>query len=139
MLRSWNVAACLIAVLAMFASAASACACNHHQPQVKAEEKPSCHPPSHAEPAAETEEAVDFDTFRLGCSCFVGTRILAIMVKSEIKKFSSDRIAAADEVPVQKVPVAYRAAAGSAEIGTPVLDHSNVLPPAGPSRAPPRL
>ena len=138
-LRSWNVVACLVAVLAMFASAASACACNHHQTRVKAEEKPSCHASSHAEPAVESEDAVASNRFRSGCSCIVNTRVPAITAKSESKKFSADKVTASEEVPVRNIPALFCARDRSAEFDPPDLNYSNLLTPSGPPRAPPRL
>ena len=139
-LRSWNVAACLIAVLAMFASAASACACSHHQIRVKAEEKPPCHGSSHAEPAAAvTEDAVDSKSLRSGCSCFVSTRAPAMTTKSESKKFSAAKIIASDEIPDGKILALVCALDGSAEFESAHINYSNILLSSGPSRAPPRL
>ena len=138
-LRSWNVAACLIAVLAMFASAASACACNHHQSPVKVEAKPSCHGSSHAEPAVDAEDSVDSNSFRSGCSCFVSTRVPAITAKPENKKFAAGKITAANGVPVRNIVPLVCAQKGSAEFEPAHISYSNILLSSGPSRAPPRL
>ena len=137
--RALNVVACLIAVLAMSASAISACACNHHKSRVKAEEKPSCHSTSHSEPAVSSQDVPDSDSLHSGCNCFVNDRIPAITAKSESKKFSAEKINPTGEKLVSPAPLLLYSYAGPANFHSPRLDYSGRFVTSGPSRAPPRM
>ena len=135
----WNIAACLIAVLAMCASAVAACACSHHQPQIKVEEKSSCHSTSHAEPAVSSEDVPDSDSLHSGCNCYVNDRVPAITAKPESKKFSAVKINAAGSKVVSTARVRLYSYARVATFDSPRLNYSGSSLTSGPSRAPPRL
>ena len=138
-LKAWNVAACLIAVLAMSASAVAACACSHHQPLVKAEEKPSCHSASHAEPAVSLQDLPESNSLHSGCNCFVNDRIPAITAKSDSKKFSAAKMVTADSSVVSTIAVLSCSSAVSTNVESPNFIYSGTFLASGPSRAPPRL
>ena len=138
-LRAWNAAACLIAVLAMCSSAVAACACSHHQPQVKVEEEPSCHSRSHAEPTAAAQAELDASSLHTGCNCYVNDRRPAISVKSESKKFSAVKLVAGHRNIESPAPILVYSGSLSANFHSPKLHYSQSPLSSGPSRAPPRL
>jgi hypothetical protein len=129
----------LAAVLSLFVSAVSACACSHHQPEQEAE-KASCHSAAHEQPAAEAAESPALpENFGVGCNCFVKTPSPAITAKSEVKKASIvDSSAAMTEFgPV--VPVEFSVLTRNAGPRTRTAQFAGRDLTAGPSRAPPRL
>lgn len=135
-----NVAACLLAMLAMFASAVSACACSHHQPAVAdVEQTSSCHPASHSETSTSTAASTEppaSDTVGEGCSCFVSSRTPAITAKSENKHISAEAVSAS--IIRLDFPASVTITVKLAKV-TPNADvYVGVPPRSGPSRAPPR-
>lgn len=73
----------LLAVMSLFVSAVSACACAHHIEPKKAEL--SCHSATHEMPAetAASEVSNSFDT---DCNCLVRTPVPAIVAKTDDKR-----------------------------------------------------
>ncbi|MGD9561842.1 MAG: hypothetical protein AB7F88_06440 [Pyrinomonadaceae bacterium] len=137
--RPCGVAVCLLAMLAMFTSAVSACACAHHQSQAAAEPAPSCHSASHKETSAEPDEPTASDNFHSGCECLVKSPVPAIAAKSESKKISAEKAAAANEPPACYVPILRFSGSESADFDFAAFTYSGVFLTAGPARAPPRL
>lgn len=139
--RSWKLAACLLALLAMFSSAVSACACTHHEDlRPETEQTADCHSSSHDETVTATEESVISDNFRAGCNCLPGTPVPAITAKSESKKFAVQKLTDPEgesffadtgkTVSGVQATVAYST--------HPFYSGKRYLT-SGPSRAPPRL
>jgi len=125
------------AVLSLFVSPISACACAYHQQKV--ETTPSCHVQSHSghdQTAQTTDAKTGIDE---GCTCFVFVPSPYVLAKSGKKK-------AADPGPVAAVPV--RAAVVSPVLGTVEFQPQPAITDSGqylslftistPSRAPPR-
>lgn len=127
-----------LAIMAMFVSSVSACACAHHELTV--EDVSSCHVQSHSG-HDETTQATDAKTsIDEGCTCFVTVLSPCVLAKSVKKK-------AADQGPIAIVPA--RAVVVSPVLGMvgvqpqPAITDSNhylsLLAISTPSRAPPRL
>jgi hypothetical protein len=126
------------AVLSLFVSSVSACACAHHQQKV--ETAPSCHVQSHSghsETAQTTDAKTSIDE---GCSCFVNVPSPYILAKSGKKKV-------AEQGPVAELPVSlaftepdFSAVEISAQpaVADPNL-YLSLLRVSKPARAPPRL
>ena len=139
MKRANKMVISLAAVLSLFVSVVSACACSHHQSQVKTD-PPSCHSSSHGEPAAAADEPASTETFGAGCNCFVNTPAPAITAKSEKKRFSYEKHLGAlaalvipDAIDLQP---RYRHADGPESPPSFFKGQSLSF---GPPRAPPRL
>lgn len=73
----------LLAVMSLFVSAVSACACTHHIEPKKAEL--SCHSASHEMPA-ETNASEPSNSFDTDCNCLVRTPVPAIVAKTDDKR-----------------------------------------------------
>jgi len=130
--------ASFVAILAMFVSSVSACACGHHEQSV--EDASSCHVRSHSG-HGETTQTTDAKTrIDEGCTCFVTVLSPCVLAKSGKKK-------AADNGPIAALPV--RATVLSPVFGTvgvqpqaAIADPNHYLSTLAismPSRAPPRL
>lgn len=129
----------LAAGLSLFATAVSACACSHHQPQLETE-PPSCHSSSHGEPTATAAEPAIPESFGTGCNCFVNLPSRAITAKSENKKSSVAKgpgLLAQAIVPTDVV--LWPLVGPSDGSGPPGVRFKGRSRTAGPSRAPPRL
>ena len=126
------------AMLSLFVSAVSACACSHHEPVQKAVES-SCHGPSHEAPAAEEPDLLA-PHFESDCNCFVRTQVPAIVAKKDDKK------AVVNDQPVGAVHVSFPFAiqldiVDELDIAfkPPQPNYQHALLASLPSRAPPRL
>lgn len=137
-LKQCNIVVCLLAIVAMFASAVSACACTHHEMRAGVEQAPSCHSASHEGSAAPVEPAVS-DNFRSGCGCFVTTPVLAIAAKSESKRFSAEKAVAAGETLLFELPLLLFSNTDPVDFDTNDLAYSWACLNSGSPRAPPRL
>lgn len=125
------------AVLSLFVSSVSACACAHHQQTV--EKTLSCHIESHSghnEPVQTTNAKTSIDE---GCTCFVFQPSPYVLAKSGKRKAADPGPAAA--VPVHAAVVSLFLEA--AELEQPVVsdsdDYLSLLAISTPPRAPPRL
>lgn len=133
----------LLAVLSLFVSAVSACACSHHTEDRSAElASVSCHGAEHGEVKAEAEKPpVPTGSFvGQDCACFVRTPVQAIASKAEQKKSK----AADSSDDVVSVEINRFEFAGTSVVDPPVFVptisyHSNPHLRSGPARAPPRL
>jgi hypothetical protein len=126
-----------LAVLSLFVSSISACACAHHQQTV--ESAPSCHVQSHSghDGTAQTTDAktsIDED-----CTCFVFQPSPYVLTKSG-KKSSADQASVSD-IPADKVLIKMGWLVETPEFiveSNPDL-YLSLLTISKPSRAPPRL
>lgn len=73
----------LLAVMSLFVSAVSACACSHHIEPQKTEL--SCHSSSHEMPA-ETTASEPSDSFDTDCNCLARPPVPAIVAKTDDKR-----------------------------------------------------
>ena len=137
-IRAKHLLVTVTAMLSLFVSAVSACACSHHEP-TKAVVESSCHGPSHDAPAAEQPDLLA-PLFESDCNCFVRTQVPAIVAKKDDKKaVVDDQPAGAVQVPfafaiqldiVDKAETAFE---------PPQSNYQYALLASLPSRAPPRL
>lgn len=133
----------LLAVLSLFVSAVSACACAHHTDNQSVElASVSCHGAEHGEVKAEAEQPPIPTGSFVGqdCACFVRTPVQVIASKAEKKK-SKVADASDDFVSVEINRFEFSAIPN---VNAPVFDrtrsyHSNPHLRSGPARAPPRL
>jgi hypothetical protein len=133
----------LLAVLSLFVSAVSACACSHHTDNQSVElAATSCHGAEPGEVKVETEKPPTPTGSFVGqdCACFVRTPVQVIASKAEQKRSkvadTSDDIASVEIVRFEVSAIA--------DVNVPVFDrtssyHSNPHLLSGPARAPPRL
>lgn len=136
--RANNLMLSLAAILSLFVSAVSACACSHHQVKAKADE-PSCHSSGHAAPAAESPGPATGESLDAGCGCFINAPVPAITAKSESKKPHSGKLAVT-AVPANDVLGTFsdlRIQVSSPQ--TELAAYGGRRLTSGPPRAPPRL
>ena len=131
----------LIAVLSLFVSAVSACACTHHEPAKRAVETSSCHGPSHEKTKeAVAETAPNWAHLEADCNCFVRIPVPGIIAKTDNKGVAAEK---QFEEPLifSTLFVPALAAANSLppEFDPPDHGYKTALLSALPSRAPPRL
>ena len=139
--RKTQVLSTLLAVMSLFVSAVSACACSHHEPVRPALETASCHGPSHAQPETSTvetsEESIGFEG---DCNCFAKSPVPGIIAKTDQKRVG---VESQSDAPVYIasafVPVFSVETASQPEFDPPDHDYKTALLSALPSRAPPRL
>jgi len=125
-----------VAVVSLFVSAVSACACSHHQP-VKTEIG-SCHGSSHLSPPAERSDSPAH--FETDCSCFVSTPGPAIVAKKDDKRTPVEVQVA--EIVELRFTISFAGETwGASEVSfePPLFDYKQALLASLPSRAPPRL
>ena len=139
--RKMQIFPTLIAVLSLFVSAVSACACSHHEPVKPAVEKSSCHGPSDEQ---QTEEVVETTPegahLEADCNCFVKTPVPGIIAKTDDKRVGAEK--RFDEPLILStafVPVITAATSLPPEFDPPDHGYKTALLSALPSRAPPRL
>ena len=132
----------LLATLALFVSAVSACACAHHQPPQETAEASSCHSASHE--TGSGEDAVQQDNaaayFGIECDCIVRLPVPAIASKSGSLKLADSSASQIAElasllfeerfVPLSPVPP---------EIDDVLSSFRSLHLASGPSRAPPHI
>jgi hypothetical protein len=131
----------LIAVLSLFVSAVSACACSHHEPVKPAVESSSCHGPTHEQQKeAVVENAPEGAHLEADCNCFVKTPVPGIIAKTDDKRVGTEK--RFDEPLIMStafVPVLTAAASPPPEFDPPDHGYKTALLSALPSRAPPLL
>ena len=140
LVRAKHLFVTVTAILSLFVSAVSACACSHHEP-AKSVVESSCHGPSHENPDRQVVETpAKSSHVESDCNCFVKTPVPGIVAKTDDKRFGSEKefpeplIISAAIVPVLAVEASL-----PADFAPPDLDVRPVLLSALPSRAPPRL
>ncbi|MEQ1764512.1 MAG: hypothetical protein ABL984_15385 [Pyrinomonadaceae bacterium] len=135
LLRTKHLVWTVTAMLSLFVSAVSACACSHHAPaKVEAE---SCHSSSHE--ALATEQANDAH-FESDCSCFARTPLPAIASKKGDKRIAvEEQIADIVELPLTRAIEFEVAVASDVPFEPPHSNYQQALLSSLPSRAPPRL
>lgn len=126
------------AMLSLFVSAVSACACSHHEPVKKVVES-SCHGPSHEAPAVEQPSELGTH-LESDCNCFVRTQVPAIVAKKDDKRSDVEQ----QPVEVLDLPVSIAIQLDSIETPQPAFEppqsnYQHALLASLPSRAPPRL
>ena len=126
-----------LAVLAMFASSASACTCSHNVEQTK--EAPLCHSHSHEE--SSTPKNASLTSVDSPCECLLAKPAPAIIAKSEKKKLQLQKVIADPLIPAVEFKHPNLIAAFSAVVieTDPSTYLSRHLAGLLPSRAPPRL
>lgn len=127
----------LLAVMSLFVSAASACACSHHIEPKKTEL--SCHSSSHEMPA-ETPASEPSDAFDSGCNCLVRTPVPAIVAKTDDKRSGIEKQIVELEFAlpqfIEREVIPFESE--QTYTGTSTLYKQDLLSSL-PSRAPPRL
>lgn len=129
---------CVVAVVALFVSTVSACACAHHRSRSKSQPL-SCHSASH-EQAVEGDNTIDpgesLDSF---CGCFVKDPVPFITAKSTEKRTNlADGTATASAgSPIVQYPRFVAQPIGISF--TYEIEIAKTVGTAAPSRAPPRL
>lgn len=129
----------VLAVLSLFVSTVSACACAHHRADVKPAED-SCHVQSHSSREGSVQTAESETGIDEVCTCFVNQPSPYVLAKSDKKK-------SADQTPVFDIPVDRVLVETDLSISQTSATHfgfnSNLyfslLSISTPSRAPPRL
>ena len=123
------------AMLSLFVSAVSACACTHHE-TVKVEAS-SCHS-SHETPPVETSNAAPH--FESDCNCFVRTPVPAVVAKKDEKRTAvEEQVAELVDLPTV-FAIRFEAADPiTVAFEPPPSDYQYALLSSLPSRAPPRL
>jgi len=106
--------ASFLAIMAMFVSSVSACACGHHEQSV--EDASSCHVRSHSGHSETTQTTEAKTRIDEGCTCSVTMLSPCVLAKSGKKK-------AADQRPIAALPV-------RAAVVSPVLGMVGVQPQA---------
>ena len=133
-----HVLVTVTAMLSLFVSAVSACACSHHEPVQKAVES-SCHGPSHEAPAAEQPD-LRTTHFESDCKCFVQTFNPAIVANKDERRVSADQHVDSVLQVFVYVPVAtYPARENRPLFQPPQFPDQHALLASLPSRAPPSL
>jgi hypothetical protein len=136
--RAKHLLVTVTAMLSLFVSAVSACACSHHE-ATKAVVESSCHGPSHEAPAAEQPNLLG-SHFESDCNCYVRTPVPAVVAKKDDKKV------VVDDQPAGDVKVSFAIAIQldivdepETEFEPPQSNYQHALLASLPSRAPPRL
>jgi hypothetical protein len=138
-IRLRQISVSILVAISLFVSAVSACACNHHQPNVVTVAN-SCHGSSH-ESNEQASSAVNLsDSVDESCTCFEKTPASVVLGKSENKKKKSPH-SVADFAPF----LANFADATISSTNDPLIEvsgrsyNSTAFLVSGPARAPPRL
>jgi hypothetical protein len=136
--RAKQILVTVTAMLSLFVSAVSACACSHHEP-VKQAVGSSCHGPSHESPAAEQADLLA-DHFEANCECFVRTPAPAIVAKTDDRRTAVEH--RADDVFQASVAITIQI--DPTDEAEPSFEphrsnYQHALLASLPSRAPPRL
>ncbi len=141
--RKKQIFVTLLAVLSLFVSAVSACACSHHTENQSAElASVSCHGVEHGEVKVESEKPPIPTGSFVGqdCACFVRTPVQAIASKAEQKKSkvadTSDDIVSNE---IERFEFAVISSGNAPVFIRTISYHSNPHLRSGPARAPPRL
>lgn len=131
--RAKHILVTVTAMLSLFVSAVSACACSHHEP-VKTAVESSCHGPLDEQPNL-LGTHLESD-----CNCFVRTQVPAIVAKKD------DKRTVVEQQPVEafELPAAVATQLDSIEELQPAFEppqsnYQHALLASLPSRAPPRL
>lgn len=139
--RKLQIFPTLVAVLSLFVSAVSACACTHHEPVKLVAEESSCHGPSHEQPEAPVAEAPSEGShFEGDCNCVVKTPVPGIIAKTDSKRVAAEKqfaeplILSAGFLAVLSFEIA-----SPPDFDPPDPGYKTTLLSALPSRAPPRL
>src|SRR5437868_4937164 len=82
-----------LAVLSLFVSSVSACACAHHQ-QSQENTEPLCHSQSHSDHSETTQSTKSKTSIDEGCTCFVNQPLPYVLAKSVKKKVADQNIVA---------------------------------------------
>lgn len=136
--RAKHVLVTVTAMLSLFVSAVSACACSHHKP-VKQTAESSCHGPSHMVPAAEPSNLLGTH-LESACNCFVQTRIPAIVAKKDDKRTTVQApVGDVQQLPVFLAAEFDRTNESEPSFEPPQSNYHHALLASLPSRAPPRL
>ena len=127
----------LLAVMSLFVSAVSACACAHHIEPKKAEL--SCHSATHEMPA-ETATSGPSNSFDTDCKCLVRTPVPAIVAKTDDKRPSFEKqIGTLEFALAAFVPIAEYATEPAPMFSERSYVYKRDLLSSLPARAPPRL
>lgn len=127
----------LLAVMSLFVSAVSACACSHHIEPEKTEL--SCHSSSH-EMQAETTASEPSNSFDTDCSCLVRTPVPAIVAKTDDKRPGLEKQLGTPEFALpQFVETADAPLERETNLAQISSFYKQDLLSSLPSRAPPRL
>ena len=136
LVRTKQLLVTVTAILSLFVSAVSACACSHHE-TVKVETE-SCHSSSHAAPAA--EQSTDSNYVETDCNCLVRDAVPAIVAKKDDKRATVERqIAEVVELPILIAIEFDFAVTSDITFVPPHSNYQQALLSSLPSRAPPRL
>ncbi len=132
-------AGCLIITMAMLASAASACACDHH---AAAADPLSCHGSSAKQPAGHHPSSADVraaNSAGIDCSCRANIQLPSAQAKADPKRSKAAKklLAAFLDVPSPYVNAAVAAGHDDRPHISNFYSITNAF--SGPSRAPPRL
>ena len=129
----------MLAVLSLFVSAVSACACSHHQPE-KTKAETSCHGISHESNNASVQSEIKSDVIDVDCSCFLRTQVPAIVAKTDDKRTTIEK-----QVPDSETAVSIEFILATVRIDPPSISQSSASSykedplSSLPARAPPRL
>lgn len=139
LVRAKHVLLTAAAMLSLFVSAVSACACSHHEPVKQAVESSSCHGSSHEAPPSEQPD-LSAAHFESDCSCFVRTQVPAIVAKKDDKRSTLEK----QTIEVPELPWSIAVETGitdktEAAFEAPRSNYQHALLASLPSRAPPRL
>jgi hypothetical protein len=138
LVRARHLLITVTAMLALYVSAVSACACSHHEPIKKAVEN-SCHGPSHEAPTDEQANLLG-SHFESDCECYVRTPVPAIVAKKDDKRTVVEKQIV--EVVELSTAISTRLDASDRPKGSfepPISNYQHALLASLPSRAPPRL
>ena len=135
-LRAKHLILTTAAMLSLFVSAVSACACTHHE-TVKVEAS-SCHSSSHETPPVEASNAAPH--FESDCNCFVRTPVPAVVAKKDEKRTAvEEQVAELVDLPTA-FAIRFEAADPiTVAFEPPQSNFQQALLSSLPSRAPPRL
>jgi hypothetical protein len=137
--RKKQIFVTLLAVLSLFVSAVSACACSHHEP-VKAEVETSCHGTSNETTETSVQAEAKSRVLDANCSCFVKTSVPAIIAKTDDKRTTVEKPIADGRIAVLGELTVFLIRVGNSSVSelNPRLYKQDLLSSL-PSRAPPRL
>ncbi len=124
------------AILSLFVSAISACACSHHE-SVKVETS-SCHSSAHETSPA--EPSTDSPHLESDCNCFVRTPVPAIFAKKDDKRTAvEEQVSELSVLPTVFAIEFEIVDVPKISLEPPQSNYQLALLASLPSRAPPRL
>lgn len=132
----------LLAVMSLFVSAVSACACSHHSTGETTEAAVSCHGATHSDEhkTASAEKKPSGANIGVDCNCFVRVPVPAVSAKADSKKLNQSDTPACDDPVRFEIPrPEYIASLTVSFVSSEPSAYSFQPGRLASSRAPPRL